>query len=192
MEGEYIFPSNFLVYPSDATLDLSLFAMDSNFSPDDGGHGSDSEMAPDCVKLEGERDEDLNPGAAGGTPGADEKKKKTKRGGRPKADVWELFSTYGERNERTRRFLVTCNACAAIIDGRVDGMERHVGYDCENLSEDEKTKWQEKVVEKVKLIKVEGVTFSGGHKPFAKRMKKMKRGDTSTLFTTPALLFPQI
>jgi hypothetical protein len=164
-----------------STLDLSLFGMDSHLCPDDtGGHGSDSEMREDSVKMEGERDDDVlsgGPAVGGETPGPDEKKKKAKRGGRPKADVWELFSTYGERNERTRRFLVTCNACASIIDGRVDGMERHIGYDCTRTAEDEKMKWQEKVVEKVKLIKVEGLAFSGALKPSsAKRVKKMKRG----------------
>lgn len=173
--------------------------MDSNLSPppDEGNHGgSDSELpvAESGRMVEGEREEDENnSGAGGGTPGTIEdkqKKKKPKRGGRPKADVWELYTTYGERNERTRRFLVTCNACGAIIDGRVEGMERHIGYDCQRIPEPEKLKWQERVVEKVKLIKEEALNYATATAAAGvgagaivlkgssvKRPKKIKRGE---------------
>jgi hypothetical protein len=189
----------FLDCSKDGKLDLSLFRMDSNLSPppDEGNHGgSDSELpvAESGRMVEGERDEDENnSGAGGGTPGSIEdkqKKKKPKRGGRPKADVWELYTTYGERNERTRRFLVTCNACGAIIDGRVEGMERHIGYDCQRIPEPEKLKWQERVVEKVKLIKEEAMNYATAAAAAGvgagalvlkgssvKRPKKIKRGE---------------
>jgi len=191
-----------LDYSKDGKLDLSLFRMDSNLSPppDEGNHGgSDSELpvAESGRMVEGEREEDENnSGAGAGTPGSIEdkqKKKKPKRGGRPKADVWELYTTYGERNERTRRFLVTCNACGAIIDGRVEGMERHIGYDCQRIPEPEKLKWQERVVEKVKLIKEEAMNYAATAAAAGvgagalvlkgssvKRPKKIKRGEGIT------------
>jgi hypothetical protein len=86
--------------------------------------------------------------------------------------------------------LVTCNACGAIIDGRVEGMERHIGYDCQRIPEPEKLKWQERVVEKVKLIKEEAMNYAATAAAAGvgagalvlkgssvKRPKKIKRGE---------------
>lgn len=69
-------------------------------------------------------------------------------GGRPRSQVWQHFTACGDRNDKSRRFIVSCNACGQNLSSRVEAMEKHVAYDCKEVPEEGRLMIQQKIAGK--------------------------------------------